>query len=149
MKFYNEKAEEVLERLGSSQQGLTNAESEARLERDGKNYFVLLGNEKVELSPEKESRLFANDVPSQDIVRGVRPEHISLTEGGVPAKVDVSEMMGSSIHLHVTSEGKDVIIIVPSEGGVCHFDMGSVVSFTFKGNVVHVFSRETDLNLEF
>ncbi len=40
MKFYNEKAEEVLERLGSSQQGLTNAESEARLERDGKNKLV-------------------------------------------------------------------------------------------------------------
>ena len=40
MKFYNEKAVEVLERLGSSQQGLTNAESEARLERDGKNKLV-------------------------------------------------------------------------------------------------------------
>ncbi len=121
---------------------------DARLERDGKNYFVLLGNEKVELSPEKESRLFANDVPSQDIVLGVRPEHISLTEGGVPAKVDVSEMMGSSIHLHVTSEGKDVIIIVPSEGAVSHFEMGSDVSFTFKGNVAHVFSKETEKNLE-
>ncbi len=121
---------------------------DARLERDGKNYFVLLGDEKVELSPEKESRLFANDVPSQDIVLGVRPEHISLTEGGVPAKVDVSEMMGSSIHLHVTSEGKDVIIIVPSEGAVSHFEMGSDVSFTFKGNVAHVFSKETEKNLE-
>ena len=121
---------------------------DAKLERDGKSYFVLLGDEKVELSAEKEARLLENDVPSQDIVLGVRPEHISLTEGGIPAKVDVSEMMGSSIHLHVTSEGKDVIIIVPSEGAVSHFEMGSDVSFTFKGNVAHVFSKETEKNLE-
>ena len=121
---------------------------DAKLERDGDKFFVLLGDEKVELSAEKEARLFANDVQSQDITLGVRPEHISLSEGGIPAIVDVSEMMGSSIHLHVTSEGKDVIIIVPSEGGVCHFDMGSVVSFTFKGNVAHIFSKETEKNLE-
>ena len=29
----------------------------------------------------------------------------------ITGKVDVSEMMGSSVHLHVTAEGKDVIVM--------------------------------------
>ncbi|MBO6013853.1 MAG: sn-glycerol-3-phosphate ABC transporter ATP-binding protein UgpC [Oscillospiraceae bacterium] len=121
---------------------------DAKLVREGDKFFVCLADEKVELSAEKEARLLGNDVQSQDITVGVRPEHLSLSDKGVPATVDVSEMMGSSIHLHVTAEGRDVIIIVPTEGAVSHFAMGSVVNFTFSGNVAHVFSKETSKNLE-
>ena len=121
---------------------------DAKLVREGDKFFVELANEKVELSAEKEARLLANDVQSQEITVGVRPEHLTLADKGVPATVDVSEMMGSSIHLHVTAEGRDVIIIVPTEGAVSHFAMGSVVNFTFSGNVAHVFSKETSKNLE-
>ncbi len=121
---------------------------DAKLVREGDKFFVELANEKVELSAEKEARLLAHDVQSQEITVGVRPEHLTLSDKGVPATVDVSEMMGSSIHLHVTAEGRDVIIIVPTEGAVSHFAMGSVVNFTFSGNVAHVFSKETSRNLE-
>jgi multiple sugar transport system ATP-binding protein len=121
---------------------------DAKLIREGDKFFVELADEKVELSAEKEARLLANDVQSQEITVGVRPEHLTLADKGVPATVDVSEMMGSSIHLHVTAEGRDVIIIVPTEGAVSHFAMGSVVNFTFSGNVAHVFSKETNKNLE-
>ena len=121
---------------------------DAKLVREGDKFFVELANEKVELSAEKEARLLANDVQSQEITVGVRPEHLTLADKGVPATVDVSEMMGSSIHLHVTAESRDVIIIVPTEGAVSHFAMGSVVNFTFSGNVAHVFSKETSKNLE-
>ena len=121
---------------------------DAKLVREGDKFFVELADEKVELSAEKEARLLANDVQSQEITVGVRPEHLTLVDKGVPATVDVSEMMGSSIHLHVTAEGRDVIIIVPTEGAVSHFAMGSVVNFTFSGNVAHVFSKETSKNLE-
>ena len=72
----------------------------------------------------------------------------NLVEGGVPAKVDVSEMMGSSIHLHVTAEGRDVIIIVPTIDMKGSYSIGDTVSFSFNGNVAHVFSKETEKNLE-
>ena len=122
---------------------------DARLEREGSKFFAVLANEKVELSPEKEARLLANDVQSQDVILGIRPEHTDLADKGVPAKVDVSEMMGSSVHLHVTAEGKDVIIIVPTtELASDQFKMGQQVNFTFNGNVAHVFSKETEKNLE-
>ena len=37
----------------------------------------------------------------------------ALASGGIAATVDVSEMMGSAIHIHVDAEGRDVVIVVP------------------------------------
>ena len=104
---------------------------------------------KVELSPEKEERLLKNDVQSQEITLGVRPEHTDVSDEGVAAKVDVSEMMGSSVHLHVSAEDRDVIIIVPTIDMKGNYNIGDTVHFSFKGNVAHVFSKETEKNLEF
>ena len=115
--------------------------------RDGK-YTVTVGSVTVELSEEKQQRLAAKDVAEQDVVLGVRPDHIMLCADGVKGKVDVSEMMGSSVHLHVAAEGKDVIVIVPTNGAAAHFPAGSEVNMIFGGNVAHVFSKETEKNLE-
>ena len=122
---------------------------DAKLTREGEKYFVELAGVKVELSAEKEARLLANDVQSQDVTLGVRPEHTDLAEAGVPATVDVSEMMGSSVHLHVTAEGRDVIIIVPTTDMKASYRHGDALSFTFSGSVAHVFSKETEKNLEY
>ena len=92
----------------------------ARLVREGERYFVELEGARVELSEEKRARLLAGDVQSQEVILGVRPEHIFLTEAdnAVPAQVDVSEMMGSAVHIHVSACGRDVVIVVPvSEEG--------------------------------
>ena len=122
---------------------------DAKLVREGEKYFAELAGYKVELDAEKEARLLKNDVQSQDITLGVRPEHTDLADDGVPATVDVSEMMGSSVHLHVTAEGRDVIIIVPTTDMKASFRHGDSLHFTFKGNVAHVFSKETEKNLEY
>ena len=122
---------------------------DAELKREGDKFFVEVGGYRVELDPEKEERLLKNNVQSQPITLGVRPEHTDLIESGVKARVDVSEMMGSSVHLHLTAEGRDVIVIVPTVGLKENFRMGDSVQFGFKGNVAHVFSKETDKNLEF
>ena len=119
------------------------------IEENGK-YSVKLDNYKVELAPEKEERLRKNNVKSQKITLGVRPDHTDITaQGGVEGKVEVSEMMGSSVHLHVNADGKDVIIIVPTQDLKENFNIGETVRFCFAGNVAHVFSKETDRNLEY
>ena len=118
------------------------------VEKDGK-YCVELGGVSVELSSEKEARLKANGVKTQDITLGVRPEHTDVSEDGIAAKVEVSEMMGSSVHLHVNADGHDVIIIVPTVEMKGNYRIGDTVHFSFKGNVAHVFSKETEKNLEF
>ena len=121
---------------------------DARLSRRDGKYTVTVGSVTVELSPEKQQRLAAHNVAEQDVTLGVRPDHIMLCADGVKGTVDVSEMMGSSVHLHVTAEGKDVIIIVPTNGAAAHFPMGSEVNMIFGGNVAHVFDKTTGKNLE-
>ena len=118
---------------------------------DGK-YAVQLDNQTVVLSDEQQVKLAASNVAEQDIVLGVRPEHIELTAGGIEGKVDVSEMMGSTVHLHVTSMGRDVVLVVSTMNmtgaEVAALSSGSTVHFSFPGHVCHVFSKETGINLE-
>ena len=122
---------------------------DAELKREGEKFFVEVGGIKVELSEDKEARLLKNDVQSQAITLGVRPEHTDVADEGIAARVDVSEMMGSSVHLHVNADGRDVIIIVPTIDMKGNYNIGDTVHFTFDGKVAHVFSKETEKNLEF
>ena len=121
---------------------------DAQLVKNGEKYAVVMDGVTVELSDEKQERLRAHNVQPQDITLGVRPDHLMLCADGIKGQVDVSELMGSSVHLHVTAGGKDVIVIVPTNGAATHFPMGSEVNLIFGGNVAHVFSKETGKNLE-
>ena len=118
---------------------------------DGK-YAVELGGMTVELSAEKQAKLAANNVEAQEIVLGVRPEHIELAKSGINGKVDVSEMMGSSVHLHVDALGRDVVLVVSTMNmtgeEVAALANGNPVTFGFAGHVCHVFNKETGINLE-
>jgi len=117
---------------------------------DGK-YAVELGGITVTLSEEKQEKLAANNVAEQDIVLGVRPEHIVLAPG-IAGKVDVSELMGSSVHLHVDSMGRDVVMVVSTMNmtgaEVAALTNGADVQFNFPGHCCHVFNKETGINLE-
>ena len=125
---------------------------DAKLVKNNGKYAVELANITVELSAEKQEKLAANGVEPQDIVLGVRPEHIELASEGVDAKVDVSEMMGSSVHLHVTAMGRDVVLVVSTMNmtgaEVSALTGGANVKFNFGGHVCHVFNKETGINLE-
>jgi len=96
--------------------------------------------------------LSRNNVAEQKVILGVRPEHIELAENGIDAKVDVSEMMGSTVHLHVTALGQDVVLVISTMNmtgaEVAALSMGSSVKFCFPGHVCHVFSKDTEINLE-
>ena len=122
---------------------------DANLIEEGGAYFVELEGHRVELSFDKQFRLREKGVGSRRVTLGVRPEHVDLTESGVEAKVDVSEMMGSSVHLHLTAQDRDMIIIVPTVDLKNLPRMGDKIRFTFKGGVVHIFDKETERNLEF
>ena len=134
--------------IGTPQMNFFNA----KLVKNGGKYSVRLGELTVELSEEKQAALAKNNVAEQDITLGVRPEHITLESTGVDAKVDVSEMMGSSIHLHVSALGQDVVMVVNTMNmtgaEVAALKSGAAVKFNFAGHVCHVFSKETGVNLE-
>ena len=124
----------------------------AKLVKENGKYAVKLDCLTVELSEDKQAALAKNNVAEQDVVLGVRPEHITLEQSGIDGKVDVSEMMGSSVHLHVTSMGRDVVMVVStmnmSAAEVGALSNGSAVKYNFPGHVCHLFSKETGINLE-
>lgn len=117
------------------------------LEFDGA-YYVLLGGKRLELSPERQLRLREKQVLPQDIVLGIRPEHVALGEG-FSGTVEVTEMMGSNTHLHVRFGEEEAIILVSDEeeprGG---FAPGDHVRFSFPCERMHLFSLDTEQNLE-
>ena len=119
--------------------------------RDGK-YAVEVGNLTVELSEEKQARLKANKVAEQAVKLGVRPEHIELAPNAIPGRIDVSEMMGSSVHLHISALERDVVVVVSTmnmtAAEVNALSNGADVGFSFPGHVCHVFSLENGINLE-
>ena len=128
---------------------------DAELVRQGDRYYVSLAGATVTLSPEKCRRLADGGVESGPVTLGVRPEHMVLTtaDNAIFASVDVSEMMGSAIHIHVDACGRDVVIVVPVseeelETRERALAMGTPVRFTFRGSAAHLFDRETGVNLE-
>ena len=124
----------------------------AQLVKENGKYVVKLDALSVELSEDKQAALAKNNVAEQDIVLGVRPEHITLESTGIEGKVDVSELMGSSVHLHVTSMGRDVVMVVSTMNmtgaEVAALSNGNTIKYNFPGHVCHLFSKETGINLE-
>ena len=119
-------------------------------------YEIEIDGVRIVPSEDKQERLKARGVKPQSITLGVRPEHIALLGDGsdmLKGTVEVTEMMGSAVHLHVNACGKDSIIIAQTasfEGkNPVDFSIGSPISFTFGGNVIHMFSKEDKRNLEF
>ena len=120
------------------------------LHREGDTYFLELGGTRLEIAEEKQQRLRQYDVPAQPVVAGIRPEHVLLTEGeGFSGQVDVIEMMGSNTHLHVRFGDEECVIVVPDgDEPVREFQHGETVQFMFHADRIHLFSRETEQNLE-
>ena len=128
---------------------------DADLVRSGADYAAKLGDVTIKVPKDKAANLASHDVQSQTITLGVRPEHLTLgvTDGPrLKGTVDVSEMMGSTVHLHMTSLGQDVIAVVNMmEEGNSHaanYRLGDKVEYTFPTSVIHMFSKETSKNLE-
>ena len=121
------------------------------IKKDGK-FAVRVGKAVIVLSEDKQKNLAAGNAHEQRVIVGARPEHISLEEkegAMLEGTVDVSEMMGSSVHLHITAEGRDCIVIVPTlNTETDDLGGGAKVRFTFAPNAIHVFDPETEKNLE-
>ena len=124
---------------------------DANLIKNGDKYAVELGGMTVELSEEKQAALAKNNVQPKAIKLGVRPEHIVL-ENGISGKVDVSELMGSSVHLHMSAMNRDVVVVVSTMNmtgaEVAALTNGAALNFGFPGHVCHVFDPQTGINLE-
>ena len=110
------------------------------------NGKVTVQGYEIELTADQKAKV--KDV-SGDVVLGIRPVHINLADKGIEAKIDVTELMGSELHLHLNSEGKDVVVVVPTTDVDVDKLHGSheTVHYTFKPELMHLFDKKTENNL--
>ena len=81
----------------------------------------------------------------KDLIYGVRPEHMLLNdENGLKARVLVTELLGSEVHIHVTVQ-KEIHTIKTNV--VTNIKSGDIVSFHPNPDKVHLFDPETELAL--
>ena len=128
---------------------------DGKLVKDAGGYSISVHGAKMALDAEIQKKLADKGVNSMDVTVGIRPEHVHFApEGGdhtIAAQVDVSEMMGSEIYLHVSSDGKDIVLRVPTtdlpaehRAGIPY---GTQIRFTFPADLIHLFDPSTEKNL--
>ena len=131
--------------IGTPQMNFFNG---SKLVKDGDKYAVEVLGHKIALTDAQNQALAAKNVPAKDVVVGVRPVHVTLGDSGIDGKIDVSEMMGSELHLHMNAGGQDVVAVVPTtelEGkSVAN---GTTVKFSFPAKLLHLFDKATEENL--
>ena len=127
---------------------------DAELKLSGSDYIIEIAGVDIKLSSDKQKILKQNNQTPGKVVLGIRPEHINVVTAGekntITAKVDVSEMMGSEMYLHVIVGEKDVVIRVQTTDINPHaFEPGKVnyIQFTIPEDQMHLFDPETELNL--
>ena len=127
-----------------------------KLIKSAEGYFVRPFDSTIKVDGKKGERLQALNIKPQEIILGVRPEHITLAEEGAkdafPVTIEVNEMMGSELHLHVITDDETRLIVrIPTidlddetrESMV----FGAKMWVTFTGKVMHFFDAETKHNL--
>lgn len=117
------------------------------VKQENNGYAVLLAGKLFALPEEIGARLSERNIPDRDVKAGIRPEHLLLSKDGVPAAVDVSEMMGSTTHVHVKMGGIDAVAILPGGSDLGTFEPGQQLSFTCEGSHIHLFDAATGANL--
>ncbi len=122
-----------------------------RLNRAGDAYWLTIAGKELSLSERKCAGLSDNLVDTQDVIVGIRPEHVELTEehGNFQGVVSVSEMMGSNYHLHVRFGENALVMIVPEDDNhAVDWKNGDEIFFALQPDRIHLFDLVTEQNLE-
>ena len=128
---------------------------DGELVKEGETYSIRCMDAVMPLAQEIQEQLTARNVAPGKVTLGIRPEHIAFSAEAGPAcltgQVDVSEMMGSELHLHVTVGATDVVLRVPTtvlpKEHMAGIPFGTPVHFTFRSDLIHLFDPESEKNL--
>ena len=128
----------------------------ANLVKTSGGYTVELLGVKIPLNEDQVAALTEKGVGSQEITLGVRPEHTSVLfdnrENAIECRIDVNEMMGSELHLHLSSPNDDKIIVrLPTvdltKEQRASLTYGNKLYITFPAKVMHLFDPESEKSL--
>lgn len=143
----------VAEFIGAPKMNIV--ETELLIE-DGRFYVTPFGY-KIEITGHKCEILAEKGVRPQPVYLGVRPEHVVLTSRknpeAIPCTIQVNEMMGSELHLHVVTDatGESLVVrvptidLTPAQRNAMVY--GARVFVSFESKVMHLFAKDTKWSL--
>jgi multiple sugar transport system ATP-binding protein len=125
-----------------------------RLERVNDEYFLTLLGVRLPLPQETQQQLLQNGIQSCEVTAGVRPEDVCLAAENdayrIQADLDVSEMLGNEVLLHMRAGEENFIIRIPeSESGrLTQTNSAQIpLELAVSRNKIHLFDAETKNNL--
>ena len=127
----------------------------SKLNCEGGKYTVEILGEKFEL-PDKlaaslgEGAEVCGPSGTREVVAGVRPVNVVISDDGtgIDAVVEVAEMMGSEMHLHMNASGTEVISIVPTLNmDIDEMSSGTKLKLKLQTEAMHLFDAETEESL--
>ena len=142
----------VAEFIGAPKMNIMGTE----LLKENGEYYVTPFGAKIKVDGIKGAMLKEKNIAAGKITLGVRPEHMVLAEEGaanaIPVTLEVNEMMGSELHLHVlTEDGTKLILRIPTIDldATLRTEMtnGKKLWVTFAGKVMHFFDAENETNV--
>ncbi len=128
----------------------------AQLTKEANGYSVELLGVKLPLNADQNAVLSGKGVGTQEIILGVRPEHTAVLfdnkDNAIECTINVNEMMGSELHLHLTSKNDDKIIVrLPTVDLTKEqresLAYGNKLYITFPAKVMQLFDPATEKSL--
>ena len=128
----------------------------ANLVKAVNGYNVEILGVNIPLNADQNAVLVQKGIGSQEIILGVRPEHTTVlfekAENAIGCTINVNEMMGSELHLHLSSEHDDKIIVrLPTvdltQEQRDSLSYGNKMFITFPAKVMHLFDPKTERSL--
>ncbi|MBR2788898.1 MAG: ABC transporter ATP-binding protein [Erysipelotrichaceae bacterium] len=112
------------------------------------DYYVTIQDRDIRLDERYQKGLKEKGQPETTVVVGVRPVHVEMAEEGFTGNIEVSEMMGSEVHLHINLNGEDIVAVIPTANlDLDRVSLGKDFTFNFNPSLIHVFDAESENNL--
>lgn len=127
---------------------------DGKLYRDKNQYYVDCQGIRFDLPAEKNDALLEKNQQPEDIIIGIRPEHVFLEQSNnkaISAIMDIYEMMGVEVHIHAKIDGKDILLKTAMDevpkNLLQNAQAKSEIRLGFNVNFMHMFHKESEENL--
>ncbi len=122
---------------------------DALLEKKGEDAYLTFGENSIKLPAEKANDPMLKDYYGKEVVAGIRPENIHddaaslemFKDAVIETNVEVSELMGSEIHLYLACGEQNFTARVSSRSTA---RPGDVVKIALDTSRIHLFDKDTE-----
>lgn len=117
-----------------------------KVEAAGDGYVVNIDGTTLPLNPASGAKAKAKDKLGKELVIGVRPENVRMSDSGtgLKVKVEVTELLGSDLNVYFVLNGKHFIAKEDANKEIA-FNQDLVVSFD--PEKIHLFDPETEQSI--